>query len=962
MADGFKIADAWVDIHARGQDRVGRQVRDSVRSDSQFESAGQDAGNQFGEGFSRSAGGRLRDARGQFAAEGRSVGQEYSRGFQRGTDEDGLFERLGVSIGRKLSGGILGSLSGLGGALSSTLKFSVLGAGIASLGAAAASSLPPVVALVGELLPLGGLLAALPGVALTGAAAFTVWKLATGGLGEAMKAALSGNPEALAAALSKLSEGGRAFIREFEQVIPELRTFKAAAQDAFLSQISGRLAEWVAAAANLKPAIAALASEFGGLVRSALDFATAPDSIGKFNTILGNTRGLFAAIREALQPLLTGFTDLAVVGSNWLAGFAPGLRDVLTTFGQWMSKVAASGQAMQWMNKALGVLKQLGAIVKDVWQIFDGIFDAMRTAGVGALGVLGQILDGVNKWVNSAKGQAVLVDIFKALREVGQAFLPVITALASGIGALAPTIASLATTIGPILAGAINAVVPALKALGPGLLAVFGALGQAVQALAPALVPLAQAISGVMIAVSPLLPLIGRLAAQVITTLAPALPPLAAAFVSVLQALAPLVPVIAQVALIVAQQLTVAIQQIAPYLPGLVQAFGQLLIALTPLIPSIIQLALALTPLIPVVTDMIRLLADLANAVMPVLTTAINANAWATRLLGEAISVVWGFIRDEIQKKIEEIKTIINWFSTLPETIGGWLGSVRNRAIEIWNSITTAISTATSSISSGISGFTSTVTANWNAAWTTVGNFLSTTWSNIQGAITNATNNVRSTISGALSNVQSIWNSAWNSVTSFVGNAWNNIRNAVSSGVNSMLGTVRAIPGQVLNALGNLGNLLYGSGQALMQGLINGLWSMFNSVWNTAVDILNRIRSLFPSSPAKEGPFSGRGWVLYSGMSIGQGLADGMAASKGAVASAAESVVGAAAAPTGVTPAGFSSGAVPTSTGGQGRSLHIGSLVLQLQGIVDLRQPGQAARQFLVEVREGLRQLETEYA
>jgi hypothetical protein len=40
--------------------------------------------------------------------------------------------------------------------------------------------------------------------------------------------------------------------------------------------------------------------------------------------------------------------------------------------------------------------------------------------------------------------------------------------------------------------------------------------------------------------------------------------------------------------------------------------------------------------------------------------------------------------------------------------------------------------------------------------------------------------------------------------------------------------------------------------------------------------VLSGARDLLPFSPAKEGPFSGRGWTLFSGRSIMTGLAEGI--------------------------------------------------------------------------------------
>jgi hypothetical protein len=457
-----------------------------------------------------------------------SFRDDVRRGFDD-ADSHGRGRRAGSDAGAGFSSGLSNALQGIGSVtgkifdlLGSAAKWTAFTGGIATVGAAAASAAGYLVAVAAAIAPVGGLLAALPGIALVGASAFTVWKLATGGLGEAMSALLSGIPEAIAAAYSKLSESGRAFANEFEKAIPLLRDFQQAAQGAFLDPILGQLDRWLWALGGLKPAVKDLAAEFGGLVRTFFDFATAPRSIEQLDGVLRDTHSLVSAIHGALQPLLTGFLDLGVVGSGWLAGMSTGLRDVLTRFGEWMSRIAESGQALAWMDRGLVVLKQLGALIKDVWDIFDGLMDAARTAGGDVLGVLGQLVDAFAKWVNSAKGQEALVAVFKALNQIGSALLPVITALGGAIAVLAPIVGQLAELIGPILTTAVNALAPAIAALGPGAIAVFTALGAAVQTLADsgALTEIGRALAALLIALAPLLPALADLLVPTLRALA----------------------------------------------------------------------------------------------------------------------------------------------------------------------------------------------------------------------------------------------------------------------------------------------------------------------------------------------------------------------------------------------------------------------------------------------------------
>ena len=117
-----------------------------------------------------------------------------------------------------------------------------------------------------------------------------------------------------------------------------------------------------------------------------------------------------------------------------------------------------------------------------------------------------------------------------------------------------------------------------------------------------------------------------------------------------------------------------------------------------------------------------------------------------------------------------------------------------------------------------------------------------------------------------------------------------NIPKIISAGIQILVGLVtgivQAIPqigsaiaqvgSSILSAVAGFPRMLFESGKKIISGLIDGIKSMFSSAKNAVSGLLSGIRNLLPFSPAKEGPFSGKGWTLYSGMSIAEALADGM--------------------------------------------------------------------------------------
>jgi phage-related protein len=126
-------------------------------------------------------------------------------------------------------------------------------------------------------------------------------------------------------------------------------------------------------------------------------------------------------------------------------------------------------------------------------------------------------------------------------------------------------------------------------------------------------------------------------------------------------------------------------------------------------------------------------------------------------------------------------------------------------------------------------------------------------------------------IGNLISNIRDFFNRTWNSAVQ-----------ATAEGAVNLINWVKGIPGKILGALGDLGGVLFRAGKAIIQGLIDGIKAAAGALGGVVKDILGKVRSLLPFSPAKEGPFSGRGWTLYSGMSIVQALADGIKLKTGA--------------------------------------------------------------------------------
>ncbi|MFF1793341.1 hypothetical protein ACFVXQ_03710, partial [Kitasatospora sp. NPDC058263] len=94
--------------------------------------------------------------------------------------------------------------------------------------------------------------------------------------------------------------------------------------------------------------------------------------------------------------------------------------------------------------------------------------------------------------------------------------------------------------------------------------------------------------------------------------------------------------------------------------------------------------------------------------------------------------------------------------------------------------------------------------------------------------------------------------------------------------VETVVRRVTDLPVAILRILGQFAVDTFEAGTKIIGGLIDGIKSKAGAVKDAVTGVLKSARDLLPFSPAREGPFSGRGWTLYSGQSISDALATGI--------------------------------------------------------------------------------------
>jgi TP901 family phage tail tape measure protein len=142
---------------------------------------------------------------------------------------------------------------------------------------------------------------------------------------------------------------------------------------------------------------------------------------------------------------------------------------------------------------------------------------------------------------------------------------------------------------------------------------------------------------------------------------------------------------------------------------------------------------------------------------------------------------------------------------------------------------------------------------------------------------------------------------------------WHQLVAGVQAMVGDVFGWFKRLPGMILNALGDLGHLLWQGGVNLVMGLVHGIESMAMAPVHALGSIISGVRSLLPFSPAKTGPLSGPGSPDLAGQKIPAMLAAGMDSRRSLVAAAALRMAAAASPRAG----GAGAGGLGLAAGGQ---------------------------------------------
>lgn len=292
---------------------------------------------------------------------------------------------------------------------------------------------------------------------------------------------------------------------------------------------------------------------------------------------------------------------------------------------------------------------------------------------------------------------------------------------------------------------------------------------------------------------------------------------------------------------------------------GLVQTIGPILSQIGTTFQTAFQPVVGMmqSQLLPALQPLMSALQNIGNAIMPIITAAIQTIApvlsTVVSNIGQTMSVIATAVTPVINNIAALIQAVLPVIQSAFQSWGSTIQGVINAVFPFIQTIVTSVMNVVNAI---ITTVLAAINGDWSGVWEGIQNIVSSVWNGIQSIVSGAINAVSGVISSVLSGISGIFSSVWNGIKGAVSSAWSGITSAVSSGVSSMMNFITSIPSRIMGVFSSAGSWLLSAGKNIIQGLINGITNAIggaiSAVKNAVGGIIDGAKSLLGiASPSK---------------------------------------------------------------------------------------------------------------
>jgi hypothetical protein len=167
-------------------------------------------------------------------------------------------------------------------------------------------------------------------------------------------------------------------------------------------------------------------------------------------------------------------------------------------------------------------------------------------------------------------------------------------------------------------------------------------------------------------------------------------------------------------------------------------------------------------------------------------------------------------------------------------------------------------------------------TAKWNTAWQQLLMRAVIGMTQIAGGITGGFPNVVMRIAIGVAQMLASWSAGFSQILAGAVMWMSRIFSGVNQGIPPIVAIFGALPGRMIATVTGWYQSFVNAGASLVGGFAKGITSGVNAAVQAALAVVSAVAGALPHSPAKYGPFSGKGWTPYRGAALINGFAEGM--------------------------------------------------------------------------------------
>lgn len=221
------------------------------------------------------------------------------------------------------------------------------------------------------------------------------------------------------------------------------------------------------------------------------------------------------------------------------------------------------------------------------------------------------------------------------------------------------------------------------------------------------------------------------------------------------------------------------------------------------------------------------------------------------------VVTVWNVIKNTIVQRLQDIKAVMSpILDAIKNFWDKWGENIKSAAARHFQGALANISSVLNIIVSVFEAFASILTGDWNGLWESIKNILSEAWNII-------TNSFRT---------------LWDTVNQLTGGKLGQLKNTIVNGFNAAIDWIKSLPAQA-----------YQWGVDMIQGIIDGITSMIDTVVGTVKNVATKIGEFLHFSRPDKGPL--RDYEQWMPDFMG-GLADGINKAKSKVVGAVKGLAG----------------------------------------------------------------------